>query len=380
MSIKRRFGDAGIVSFGSLASICGRPARWGTIPGSILLLVAMMWCRANGQGNGEGFVSFNPFPVDSFAFQKMDTSDYLDYHRYIYQAEKFFLEGKDSLSMELYKKVFAAYPFIFAKDAAIATQIAAKNNNLALFYYFAGKSFSGGVQLDCFLNIPILSQYIGRNNIADTLSKMNEGHRMLYLASIDLKKKQLYISNYRKEQLFKKEKKIEEYKNAVLANINRIRQDITEGGFPADRIIGLDDAFLTPERDHCQLSSELALISLYHYPCSYSTFKDVWFEEVRKGNIHPKDVAYIFEYEGELSKNKHNRFEDRCTPLDKSSILVYIDWDSPLDPATFKRANEQRQAFFLPPIQHDLEKREYAQRNGMRLFFGFGIGFFRGHR
>ncbi|MCB9287527.1 MAG: hypothetical protein H6560_09430 [Lewinellaceae bacterium] len=340
----------------------------------------MMLCRANGQDKGGDFVLFNPYPADSFPSQEIDTSDYLDYHRYIYQAEKFFLQGRDSLSMELYRKVFSAYPFIFAKDAAIATQIAAKNNTLPLFYYFAGKSFSGGGQLDCLLDIPMLSLFIGRNNIADTLSMMNGELRKTYLASIDLKKKQFYISNYRKEQSLKKAKNFEAYKEAVISNINCIRQDVTEGGFPADRIIGLDDAFLTPERDHCQLSSELALISLYHYPCSYSTFKDIWFEEVRKGNIHPKDIAYIYEYEGELAKNKHNRFEDRCTPLDKDGILVYIDWDSPTDPATFKRANEQRQVFFLPPIQHDLDKREYAQRNGMKLFFGFGIGFFKGHR
>lgn len=342
-----------------------------------LLLIYSSIC---GQNNSK-LLSFSAIAPDSVFLYPIDTTDYLDYHRYIYQAERYFLDGEDSLSLEVYRKVFDAYSaFIFAKDAAIAAQVAAKTGGLDLFLHFTEKAFRSGVMLDCLMDIPVLARFVGGQGLEDTLAVMNQAGRMAYLASINLEQKQRYIQRYREEQAFKKAKAFESYKQAVLANVAAIRRDIEAGGFPAGRIIGIDDPFLSPERDHCQLSSEVTLISLYHYPCSYSELRELLFEEVRKGNLHPKDVAYLYEYEKELSKNGHNRFGNRCQPMDKESTPVYIDWEEPVDPRTFPAANALRRAFFLPPVEHSLRKKAYAEKHGMCLFFGFGIGFFGGHR
>jgi hypothetical protein len=150
--------------------------------------------------------------------------------------------------------------------------------------------------------------------------------------------------------------------------------------FPGEKIIGLDDKKINQGRDYCQLSCEIVFISLYHYPCSYTELKEDLYKEVLKGNLHPKDFAYIFEYEGELSKNRHNQFPKICSPTSKEEVFVLIDWDSPKDESTFERANAQRKEFMVPPIEHDIAKKEYARKNKMRLFFGFGLGYFRGHR
>ena len=298
-----------------------------------LLLIYSGSC---GQNNGD-LPPFSAIAPDSVFHYPIDTADYLDYHRYIYQAERYFLDGEDSLSLKVYWKVFEAYSFIFAKDAAIAAQVAAKQDSPRLFLCLADRSFRSGVMLDCLIDIPILARFIERYNLGDTLAVMNEAGRKYYLASINLEQKQHYIQRYREEQAFKKAKVFEPYRLAVLANIDAIRQDIDAGSFPAGRIIGIDDPFLSPERDHCQLSSEVTLISLYHYPCSYSELRELLFEEVRKGNLHPKDVAFIYEYEKELSKNGHNRFEGRCQLMDKESTPVYIDWEEPDDPRQGRR-------------------------------------------
>lgn len=344
-----------------------------------LLLLLTLHSGACGQNNGK-LLSFSTIAPDSIFYYPIDTTGYLDYHRFVYQAERYFLDGEDARSLEVYRKVFDAYSFIFAKDAAIAAQVAAKTGALDLFLHFTEKAFRSGVMLDCLMDIPVFAQFVGGQRLKDTLEVMNEVGRKAYMASINLEQKQRYIQRYREEQAFKKAKAFESYEQAVLANVAAIRQDIEAGGFPAGRIIGIDGPFLSPERDHCQLSSEVTLISLYHYPCSYSELRELLFEEMRKGNLHPKDVAFIYEYEKELSKNGHNRFENRCQPMDKESTPLYIDWEEPVDPRTFPAANALRRAFFLPPVEHSLRKKAYAEKHGTRLFFGFGIGFFGGHR
>ncbi len=242
------------------------------------------------------------------------------------------------------------------------------------------RAFCRGVNIECIENIPTIKHYVAIHNLQDTIYQLSKNSRKKYLSSINLKLKNKYAKNYRQEQQLKSEGQIALYKEKVLQNLKTIQLDLQTVGFPGERIIGLDDKVINKGRNYCELSSEVALITLYHFPCSYSTLKEDLLEEVLNGNLHPKDFAYIFEYEGELSRTQHNRFSNICTPIPKNEVLVLIDWDSPKNPALFEQANTQRLTFMVPPIEHDIAKKEYAQSNKMRLFFGFGMGYFRGHR
>ena len=206
-----------------------------------LLLLLTLHSGACGQNNGK-LLSFSTIAPDSIFYYPIDTTDYLDYHRLIFQAEQYFLDGEDSLSLEVYRKIFDAYSFIFAKDAAIAAQVAAKTGALDFFLHFTEKAFRSGVMLDCLMDIPVLARFVGREKLKDTLAVMNEVGRKQYLAGINLEQKQRYIQRYREEQAFKKAKAFESYKQAVLANVI-LFWNAVQHFYPYRGILGVGDGW-----------------------------------------------------------------------------------------------------------------------------------------
>ncbi len=311
---------------------------------------------------------------------QIDTTDYADYHLLIYNAENLFLNNRETDALLLYRSIFEAYRFSFAKDKVIAAQISAECGNLSSFLYFYEEALRSGVDKECVLQIPLIADFTEQNDLRGAITEAEiKQFRRRHLSEIDFKRKQKYVNNYRTEQKLKRENNIPAYKTVLLQNVQEIKEDTKSNGFPGEKRLGIDDKILTDERDVCQLSNETVLISLYHYPCSYTEFKDLLHAEILRGNLHPKDFAYLYEYEGELNRQQHNRFPDLCRPLPKDSVCVLIDWESPQDTTLFARANAQRRSFFVPPIEHDLRKKTYAEAKGMRLFFGFGVGFFGGH-
>ena len=113
--------------------------------------------------------------------------------------------------------------------------------------------------------------------------------------------------------------------------------------------------------DHT-LSQQMINLIMYHNFCSYSKLKDVWLKEIKKGNIHPRDVALFHDnmYRSyECSKPKIPFMNNIFAPYTKEQKKM------------IKKINEQRAKLFITTLEIDALKKEYEERYGFKFLWGF---------
>jgi len=303
--------------------------------------------------------------------------DYTIYHQQVNYAEHLFLSGSVDSSIALYKKTFKEFGFVFAKDCIVAAQIAAYSNESESALYFIHRALLQGVKIICLKDIPILDIYLAKADKWKHIGEVYDSLHTQYLRSIDFKKKMKYVSYYLEEQNAKNNGSID-YTAIVYANYSSIKKETLALGFPGDKVLGIDDESYEPESEDGRLSCENTLITLYHYPCSFTEMKELLLPEIKKGNIHPRDYAYISEFEHRLFVNNHNRFP-QCNPSGNYSNYK-IDWFKSYTEDEIKTIYDMRSKIYICSFQQDLQKKEMEEKHNFKFFFGFGIGFFEGHR
>lgn len=259
----------------------------------------------------------------------------------------------------------------------IAAQIAALQKNKEATNRLIYRALRQGVNLRCLQSIPIIDNYLSDSKQWEDINVSYDSLHKQYLKSIDFKKKLQYVSHYLDEQSAKIDNATY-YPSILLANYAYIVNEIKNNGFPGDKMIGIDDRTYTPECEDCRLSAENTLITLYHYPCSFTDLQSELLKEIKSGNLHPRDYAYICEFERRLFQNNQNRFV-RCKP--QGNYPDYkIDWFKTYTDKEIVAADALRNEINICPFEQDLKKKEYEEKYGFKFFFGFGIGYFGGHR
>ncbi len=108
------------------------------------------------------------------------------------------------------------------------------------------------------------------------------------------------------------------------------------------------------------------IVTYQHSSCSYNTYKDVFYKEMLKGNIHPRDITLLhhhpYRYKKSLRAGRANN--------DNQAYLINKLTDYPKE-VNLTKTNEMRKKLFIVPAYVDDKKREYVKEYEFNLFSGF---------
>ena len=308
--------------------------------------------------------------------------DYSGYHLDINKAETFYFGQKNiDSSLFYYDKVFKNFDFIFVKDIVNAAQISVFSNKPYQKYIELG--FLHGLKLNHLNNYPLFKKDLSKLLKDKKLLNTYVLNRKKYLAKLDFK----YLDWVYKLAI--KDQKDKYNKDLTFKNCNLLMDSVFKKGFPGDKIIGISDSAIFKEigkphlnfyqqtkkdknlkymiSDDISLSNCKVDVLLFHVKCSYQLYKDQFLKEIKLGNIHPREVAFLHD-------NTYDSLDSLPFYCDKIKIKgAYLVWDYPeiRKKTTTEITNQMREKLFIVSLKVDEIKEEFQKLHGFRLFSGF---------
>lgn len=311
--------------------------------------------------------------------------DYTLYHQNINKAEEFFfIHNNADSAFFYYDKTFASFDFIFVKDLINAAQIALHTNRKYRDYIEQG--FEQGLKLSHLKKYPLFTKVLPDLLKDKMLASAYKKARAKYISRINFD----YLDRiYKMAIADQKAKTGNDYSSQVLRSTNKLEYLIRQKGFPGDRIIGIADSTIFKETGKPQLdlyeqrkndpnlffmtSDEHILspnwpqIMLVHNPCSYHLYKDLFLSEIKKGNIHPRDVALIHDN----SFRFKNNLPGYCSGISFKGVYrlnMFTDYSRLTNR---EETNHMRKKLHIVSLAVDEKKQEFEQKYGFMLFSGF---------
>jgi hypothetical protein len=317
------------------------------------------------------------------------TPNYEIYHSYINKAEElFFIDNKADSSLYFYRKAFSEFDFAFVKDPLNAAQIAYFCNQP--FEEYLIKGFENGLKVSHLSSIKLFNTIYDDLSNNKSLQDNYKISREKYIKKLDYN----YLSYlYEKAINDQIDKKKDNYDAIKFKNLEDWLTRIRLKGFPSAKIIGIDDENIfretgKPEKDIDQLkikysntlnhlttddeilSSSFIMIILVHNQCSFQELKNIFGELVKKGEIHPREVGLLYDNQFRTSINKPNYRCQVPRPVDGLFYLNMFCQYNKLD-CSKQQSDMIRKKWFVVSLTVDEAKKEYEQKYGFRLSYGF---------
>lgn len=337
------------------------------------------------------FITFLFFSL-VVAGQDKVSENYIPYHKKINRAETlFFMENKVDSSLALYDEVFAQYDFIFVKDLVNAAQIAHYSDKP--YKKYLKKGFEFGLKIGHLKNYPLFGDELEQIKNDEVLQLAYVKNRKKYIENIDFDYLDWLYSLFIQDQL---DKRKDNYRKIIRVTLRNLRDIIDRKGFPGDKIIGISDSTIFAEIGKPQLdlkhrakkygkklwyvetrdkilSASQAYVLLVHYACPYGKLKSLLWEEMKKGNLHPRDIGMLYDNIYRYTDNLAT-MPDYCDWPDYTyfRLNLFATSDYPeLSKETISETNALRKSFFIVPLAVDKEKEEFEKKYGFVLFSGF---------
>lgn len=219
-------------------------------------------------------------------------TNYLKYHQRVATAEDALVLEQFEQALNIYKETFKVYENPFAVDAFYACQIAAYLNNKQDFDSLISLCFKKGVSYKLLSKSPLTKKFLsGRDSIK--YQNLHKANYQIYLSGLNLKLREEFYKRYLKEQASKQD--LPKFKSATESNYDRIEHLAKAGNFPGRAVIGIDFGDLYSS--DMTIGNSFVFATLLHYPYSFCRLKEHLFNEIKKGNISPRDVAYLYSFE-----------------------------------------------------------------------------------
>ena len=345
-----------------------------------------------------------------FTKNVLGNSNYIEYHKMINNAEQsIFIDSNFTKGIGWYRSAFEKYDFVFAADCLTAIQISLYANDEQSFINFVRKGFENGLILRHLKKVTFINKHSLYKKDSLLFERIYALDRSKYLSRIDtvvlkkmydlfskdqLTKNSLILPNGKFESINAHEKR---YIPLIKSSIVELRKLVNENGFISDRLIGISQKDIMKElnlkcpdmeeyywfnknRNPCVIEiaqfkiDELALYSemiielLIHHPQRDNLFTDSFYlDQINKGNIHPKDVATIFDMTF-LSKGLSNKSP---TNVKYFGVGIPVNLKPNTDKLPDSFLNYYRNQFYIANIEIDRAKYLFMQRNKMYYIFGF---------
>lgn len=324
-------------------------------------------------------------------------TDYTKYHDHINKAEHlYFMEHRYAEAFEMYDSVFKSFDFLFAKDCVNAAQLAHIQGRPYKEYIYKG--FENGLKLSMFefkLRPSKFLQKMKKELDADPQTEIEyQLRRPKYLARINKKMLSYIMDEFFTDQV-NKNKPDREYNSYKKKVIGKLIALINEEGFPGSRLVGVQDATVFEELGHPNqdfysrrdktkykgdkwmvidediLASQYAVIILIHNPCAFQILENLLLTEVKKGNIHPREVGLLYDNLYRFGKPYHKlecrKYDSRVDGwfnLNFFADHIVVTFDK-------EHTNQLRASWHIAPLELDQKKKEFAAEHAMKLFWGF---------
>lgn len=234
----------------------------------------------------------------------MGQSDYMEYYSLINQADFHFGKEQFDRALSMYDSAFQKVEQPFVQDYLMAAKITTIADSKSRTSKYLEQATRAGYPCDCIEKMPIFSDFIKSDDWRALKSKEAE-FRAKYVSQISVSLNIEFSIRYRNEQDTKSHVNRTQYVNHVKSNYSRIKFLIDSLGFPSERIIGLDDGKIAPNRinqvsglSSCSAGNSKVIATLLHYD---NPITDIGIEKfitaIEKGLLHPRQFAYIFTFE-----------------------------------------------------------------------------------
>ncbi len=340
--------------------------------------------------------------------------DYRVYHKLINNAERcYFLDNRNDSAYKYYDLAFSKFDFVFAKDCFMAAQIAFYSKNERYISYLK-KGFKNGLRPQHLkyskILMPLLRDSIAFNRKFGDYKEL----RKIYLKRINVSALKTVINHVSQDQSEKNMaysaniyENTYEYNKKLQRHISVIESLIDRVGFPGDKIIGIDQADIMKELgqdssdymdlynliykdpkyntgrmqfaacDDC-ISQEKLFPLLLHHVCIYQLLHTKWEGLVISGQIHPRDVALLFDntlrlYDDPADATNCKRISeiwgcDYVRPPGCYKSYVFVDYKK-LN-CDRRTTDSMRSALFINPLVVDSAKKAFADIHGFDVSFG----------
>ena len=315
------------------------------------------------------------------------TKDYTQYHLQINKAETlFFMENKVDSSLYYYDKVFSEYDFIFVKDLVNAAQIAYFSKKSYQKYIEQG--FEQGLKISHLKNYPIFKKVYSSLLKDKKLLAVFNIKRAKYISRIDFKYLdwiyKIAIADQKNKRL-----KTNKYNELLHKSTDRLIDSVIKKGFPGDKIIGINDSTIFQEINkpylnlHMQihknkdlwymtsdeqiLASHWSIVLFVHNGCSYNLYKTYFLKEMKKGNIHPREIGLLYD---NMYRYKGS-YPSYCEHISLNGAYKLNMFTEYADLKNKKQTNEMRKLLYIVSTDVDDKKREFEVYHDFKLFSGF---------
>lgn len=299
-----------------------------------------------------------------FFIKGYSQTNYIEYHKKARFIDSLIIDSNYTETINEYNNLFTEYDFIFAEDCFRAIQTATYINDTVNAFKFLNRGVTQGITM----------QQITRDSILKDLEKFQswsvfkekyENLRQRYLSNIN-KKLRLKINElYNLDQKYRDKHELHPWNflwrpliwqkwKKVTRNIveNDLIPLIKEYGLPGEKLIGLDELTFHYKHKYDHLFSNFAFIILIHYysvprPSELNT---ILFQNIKLGNISPKQYASLIDFQAQWGKGKFYKG------------LHYNEWHESTVKKDLIKINKARVEIGLESLSEKKRKYERAKK------------------
>lgn len=341
-------------------------------------------------------------------YSSATAADYTLYHKAINKAERqIFVSNQIDSGIQTYLATFKAYDFVYLQDCITAIQIALHAKNEVGFKAFVDKATQNGLMprhLATFRYIAKHPYYAKHKSWIDSVYNIN---RPRYLKRIDtaLLKQVTYL--YANDQMQKNQRKDgsetiftnnRRYKLHINQIIGELKELTYAKGFPSDKLIGIYQKDIMKELglkspdlidyyknnklgnpykinqsqfdlEEWMFASSYLPVMMHHYDNAFLLFDTSYYkQQIALGNIHPKDVAAIHDFEFDTGSKPPIPAQDAMY-FGLHDRLIGTGERIPLK-VPDSQVNYWRAKYSIAPVEQDRAKWDFMRQH--KMFFAFG--------
>jgi len=275
--------------------------------------------------------------------------DYITFHSEIIDAESEIIKENYASASEKYYAAFKGMDFVFLANCVTACSASIRSNNDSLTLFFVHKAIEHGLTMEKIQNDSILA-HLKTLKIWLEIEKNYNVWLLNYSNRInpDLRKKvnSLYaIDRYWRDRtethpmniLWRSHLRKKWYNALKIIVEDSLMPLIYKYGYLGEKIIGVDK-----KSDHLKFIGEhnksfmVRLILIHYYSSKRPLSDSIFFREIQKGNLHPKQFAEFADFKACFSDEKSS-----------SNVKIYAQWmwnQSNSSEETIKEINKRRLA------------------------------------
>ncbi|QHT71140.1 hypothetical protein GXP67_33055 [Rhodocytophaga rosea] len=236
-----------------------------------------------------------------------------DYYPFIRKAEIAITQLSFGEASNYYKQAFKAVEQPFAIDYYNAALCAIQNKNYREATRYSGLLIDKGMD-SRFFNRQAFSS-IKKEKVWKKLMQTYPKRRKAYLSRINISLRNEILSLNEKDQHFRRMPGSygvhgDTIFGIDMANVKRIREIISQYGYPDENLVGLVD-----NNFHSSLPS---IIILHHYQQGYYDLSATLLEQVKMGKLSPREFV---QYEEQLLQHKYK--SNLFTKLDTTIVVEH---------------------------------------------------------